>query len=109
MAEPQGEEREALTRRRDEIRATRTELKAEIAGVKGEIAGVKGEIVGTNERLDSTNARLEAVEHTLADLASQQVLSIRYMKNTFGRHGDELEELDDRVTTLEDDPKRSGS
>lgn len=80
---------------RDEIRATRTELKAEIAG--------------TNERLDTTNARLEVVEHTLSDLASQQVLAIRYMKNTFGRHQDELEELDDRVAALEGDPKRSGS
>ncbi|MBL9015803.1 MAG: hypothetical protein JNL83_16580 [Myxococcales bacterium] len=80
---------------RDEIRATRTELKAEIAG--------------TNARLDTTNARLEVVEHTLSDLASQQVLAIRYMKNTFGRHQNELEELDDRVTAVEDDPKRSGS
>ena len=80
---------------RDEIRATRTELKAEIAG--------------TNARLDTTNARLEVVEHTLSDLASQQVLAIRYMKNTVGRHQNELEELDDRVTAVEDDPKRSGS
>lgn len=80
---------------RDEIRATRTELKAEIAG--------------TNARLDTTNSRLEVVEHTLSDLAAQQVLAIRYMKNTFGRHENELEELDDRVTALEGDPKRSGS
>ena len=87
---------------RDEIRATRIELKTEIAGTNARLDT-------TNARLDTTNARLEAVEHTLADLASQQVLSIRYMKNTFGRHEDELEGLDDRVTTLEDDPKRSGS
>jgi len=87
---------------RDEIRATRTELKAEIAGTNARLDA-------TNERLDTTNARLEVVEHTLSDLATQQVMAIRYMKNTFGRHENELEELDERVTALEDDPKRSGS
>ena len=87
---------------RDEIRATRIELKAEIAGTNVRLDA-------TNARLDTTNARLEVVEHTLTDLASQQVLAIRYMKNTFGRHEGEIEDLDERVTALEDDPKRSGS
>lgn len=90
---------------------------------------IRDELRGTNARLDQTNerltsfehtvgesltavgARLTAVEHTVADFAAQQLLAIRYMKSTFRRHDDAIEDLDERVSSLETDPdpKRSGS
>ena len=79
---------------RDEIRSTRVELKSEIAETNKRLDGV-------NERVDGVNARLETVEVTLKDLAGQQLILTRYIKNVVDRHDTDIDELRERVTRLE--------
>jgi hypothetical protein len=79
---------------RDEIRTTnqhldttRVELKAEISAARVEL---KAEIGETNQRLD-------VVEVTLKDLAGQQLVLTRYLKNVIDRHDERLTRLETRL------------
>jgi predicted nucleic acid-binding Zn-ribbon protein len=72
---------------RDEIRSTRQDLGSRIDA--------------TNSRLDATNSRLEQVEIALRDLAGQQLLLARYVKNVVDRHEQAIDDLRDRLLRLE--------
>lgn len=84
---------EILREIRDGIRTTNEKLDANHAELKAEIGQTNAEIGQTNARLDINNARLEVVETTLKDLAGQQLLLTRYVKNTFDRHDQAIDEL----------------
>ena len=83
---------------RDEIRTTRTDLGAGIDRVRSELSERIGQ---TNSRLDETNARLGKVEEALADLAAQQLMLTRYIKNVVDRHEQSIDELRERLVRVE--------
>ena len=74
---------------REGFRSTRDELRAFRADV--------------NARFDNVTTRFEVVEHSLKDLAGQQLMLTRFVKNVAERHGASIEDLDERVTRLEKD------
>jgi predicted nuclease with TOPRIM domain len=105
------------------------EMKALGQNLGGRIDALGGRIDQTNERLDvmrvelkgeldtmrvelkgeiaQTNVRLGSVEEHLRDLAAQQLMLGRFVKNTMGRRDDAIDDLRERVTRIEArlDPK----
>lgn len=79
---------------RDELRATRTDL-------GGLIQETNARLDQTNARLDQTNLRLERVEETLRDLAAQQLMLTRYVKNVVDRHEEAIADLRERLARIE--------
>ncbi len=82
----------------ERLDAVRTELSERIDSVR---IVLSGRIDQTNERLDQTNERLGAVEETLHELAAQQLMLGRYVKNAADRHDGAIDELRERVTRIE--------
>jgi chromosome segregation ATPase len=76
--------------------------------LKTEIAGTNARLDQTNERLDQTNERLDHVEGALRDLAGQQLMLGRYVKNAADRHDGAIDDLRERVTRLETTIERKG-
>jgi hypothetical protein len=79
---------------RDEIRGSNVRLDA----VRVEL---KAEIQETNQRLIGVETRLAAVEETLKDLAAQQLMLTRYVKNVVDRHEQSIDDLRERLARLE--------
>jgi hypothetical protein len=69
---------------RDEIRTTNSKLDATRVELTAKIDE-------TNVRLDGVNSRLEIVETTLKDLAGQQLMLTRYIKNVVDRHDTDID------------------
>ena len=86
---------------RDEIRTTNSKLDTTNGRIDAVGEELSARIDGAREelsaRIDVTNSRLEVVETTLRDLAGQQVMLTRYMKNFVDRH----DSLEERVTRVE--------
>ena len=82
---------------RDEIRTTRVELKGEIGATNHRLDGVNAKLDGVNDRVDGVCSRLDVVEVTLKDLAGQQLLLTRYIKNVVDRHDTAIDELRGRI------------
>jgi len=55
-----------------------------------------------SSRLDETNSRLAVVEVTLKEFAGQHLMLTRYVKNVANRHEGAIDDLDERVTKLEE-------
>ena len=92
---------------RDEIRSTRTELGAAIGETNSRLDQTNSRLDSTNSRLDQTNARLERVEDALKDLAAQQLMLTRYVKNVVDRHEQSIAEIRERLARLEAEKKPS--
>jgi hypothetical protein len=90
---------------RDEIRSTNSRIDALGAHLGARIDGTNARLdtlgAGVNARIDLTNERLEVVEHTLKDIAGQQLMLTRYVKNSNDRRDRDIDELDQRVTRIE--------
>ena len=82
---------------RDEIRTTRVELKAEIGQTNKRLDDLTDRVDGVNSRVDGVNQRLDVVEITLKDLAGQQQILTRYLKNVVDRHDERLTRLETRI------------
>jgi hypothetical protein len=79
---------------RDEIRGSNTRLD----GTNTRIDHLEASLGG---RIDETNNRLSLVEHTLQDLATQQVMLGRYVRNSSDRQETAVEDLRERVGLIE--------
>jgi chromosome segregation ATPase len=90
---------------RDEIRGSNIRLDAVRVELKSEIAEqgqqLRAEVQETNQRLSGVEARLAAVEETLKDLAAQQLMLTRYVKNVVDRHEQSIDDLRERVVRIE--------
>ena len=75
---------------RDEIRTTRVELKAEIGQTNKRLDAL-------TDRVDGVTQRLDVVEVTLKDLAGQQLILTRYLKNVVDRPDERLTRLETRI------------
>ena len=83
--------RDAVRTTNEKVDHMRIELGERIDGTRDSLS----------ERIDITNVRLGVVETTLKDLAGQQVLMTRYIKNVVDRHDQAIDDLRERVTRLE--------
>ena len=79
---------------RDEVRGTNTRL-------DGTNARLDKLETSLNGRIDETNQRLGVVEGTLKDLAGQQLILTRYVKNIADRHEQEIDDLRERMVRVE--------
>ena len=84
---------------RDEIRSTRDEIRSTRDTLSERIDHLESSLCN---RIDTTNLRLDLVDHTVRDLAEQMLTVTRYVKNVATRHDDAIEDLDARVSRLED-------
>ena len=96
---------ERIDRTNDRLDATNSRLDSMRVELKSEIAGTNARLDQTNERLDQTNERLDHVEEALRDLAGQQLMLGRYVKNAADRHDGAIEDLRERVSRLESERK----
>jgi chromosome segregation ATPase len=99
---------ERIDRTNARLEALDTRVDSMRVELKTEIAGTNARLDQTNERLDQTNERLDHVEEALRDLAGQQLMLGRYVKNAADRHDGAIDELRERVTRLETTIERKG-
>lgn len=86
---------------RDGVRETRDEVRRTRDDLSGMIGQTNARLDQTNTRLDQTNARLATVEETLRDLAAQQLILARYVKNVVDRHEEAIADLRERLARVE--------
>lgn len=83
---------------RDEVRQTRTDLSQRIDAVRTDLGS---RIDQTNVRLDHLEAETRQMAEGLKELAAQQLMLGRYIKNIVDRHEQSLGEIRERLTKLE--------
>lgn len=86
---------------RDAVRTTNDKLDQTRDAVRTTNDKLDQTRVELGQRIDETNQRLDVVETTLKDLAGQQLILTRYIKNVVDRHDQAIDELRERVTRLE--------
>ena len=82
------------------------EIRDEIRGTNGRFDQLGGRVDRLHDDLvllrHETNARLEKIEETLRDLAAQQLMLTRYVRNVVDRHEQDLASIKERLARLEE-------
>lgn len=89
---------ERLDKTNERLESLETRVDTRLAGIDGRLAVLEAHAAGTNERLDR-------VEGALHELATQQLMLGRYVKNAADRHDGAIEDLRERVSRLESERK----
>lgn len=93
--------RDGVRETRDEVKRTRSDLSERIDQTNRRLDETNGRLDETNARLGRVEERLGKVEETLQDLAAQQLMLTRYVKNVVDRHEEAIADLRERLARLE--------
>ena len=87
--------------RLDQTNARLESVENRLGSVEGRLETIDGHLEIMDGRLASMDGRLNRVEGSLRDLADQQLILTRVVKNVADRHDESLDDLRERVTRLE--------